>query len=82
MLLGGSSRWSSQYSKYTEGIASSKHRTKFQHRIKSMPKLGNFLSLGDVALDGIRDSGFGSDRTGVLAAQRGCLMMQVLLEPF
>ena len=40
------------------------------------------MSLVDVALDGIKDSGFGCAPTGVLAAQRGCRVMQVLLEPF
>jgi hypothetical protein len=35
-----------------------------------VPQLGDFLSLGGVALDGIVDSGFGSAPTGALAAQR------------
>jgi hypothetical protein len=35
-----------------------------------------------MALDGIRDSRFRSTPTEVLAAQRGCLVMQVLPEPF
>jgi hypothetical protein len=50
-------------------------------RCDGVPELGNFLRLGDVALDGIRDSGFGSAPTGVLAAQRGCIVMHVLLGP-
>ena len=34
-----------------------------------------------MALDGIRDSRFGSAPTGVLAAQKGRMVMQVLLGP-
>lgn len=45
----------------------------------SIPELGDLLSLGDVALDGVRDSRFGSAPTGVLAAQRGCLVMHIPL---
>jgi hypothetical protein len=46
-----------------------------------VPQLGDFLSLGDVALNGIVSSGFGSAPTGVLAAQRRGLVVQVPLEP-
>ena len=37
----------------------------------SIPKLGNLLSLSDVAWNGIRDSRFGCAPTGVLAARGG-----------
>ena len=47
----------------------------------SVPELGNFLRLSNVALNGIRDSRFRSAPTGVLAAQRGCIVMHVLLGP-
>ena len=46
-----------------------------------VPQLGYLLGLGDVALDGIRDSRFGSAPTGVLAAQKGCMTICVLLGP-
>jgi hypothetical protein len=46
-----------------------------------VPQLGDLLSLGDVTLNGIRDSRFGSAPTGVLAAQRGCLVMHLPLKP-
>jgi hypothetical protein len=39
------------------------------------------LSLGDVALNGIISSGFGSAPTRVLATQRRGLVVQVPLEP-
>src|SRR3954470_9439631 len=52
-----------------------------ESRSDSVPQLGNLLSLGDVALDGIGDSRFGSALTGVLAAQKGCIVMRVLLGP-
>jgi hypothetical protein len=50
-------------------------------RCNGVPELGNFLRLSDVALDRIRDSRFGSAPTGVLAAQRGCLVMHIPLRP-
>jgi hypothetical protein len=48
----------------------------------SVPQLGNFLSLGDVALHGIRDSRFEGAPTRVLAAQRGGMVVLGPLEPF
>jgi hypothetical protein len=48
----------------------------------SVPQLGNFLGLRDVALNGIRDSRVESAPTGVLAAQRGGIVMLGPLEPF
>jgi hypothetical protein len=44
-----------------------------------VPELGDFLSLVDVALNGIKGTGFRSTPTGVLATKRGCRVMQVLL---
>ena len=50
-------------------------------RCNGVPELGNFLRLSDVTLDGIRDSRSGSALAVVLAAQRGCIVMHVLLGP-
>jgi hypothetical protein len=48
--------------------------------IDSVPQLGNFLSLSDVTLNNIADSGFRDAVTGALATQRMDLAVYEPLE--